>query len=246
MKAKIKRVKFDESVTAAQWLELKKTGGFTDLLTESTGRDNIPNGADCHSLGDYSSASVADNAYLVLLPGLFKALGYRFELKGKLALVIGGKGAIGAQVVKRGAGFGMNMIDFDIYYNNDTAELLLKILERAELIFICIPLNSETKSYFKKKHYEVMKKKPMIINVSGRNELLDSDSLGHHLLGGLVRGYASDSRPVHWIAGLNNTFFCVHSGSRTIEADARKIEAIKEKLEEIVEMRKRAVFNKKI
>ena len=32
---------------------------------------------------------------------------------------------------------------------------------------------------------------------------------------------------------VSNTFFCVHSGARTVEADARKIVALAEKVAEI-------------
>ena len=235
--AKIKRIKYSQVISKAEWRKLKQTRGFTDLLTESTGRDNIPNQPDCHSLKDFSSNSVADHAFLVLLPGLFKNLGYRFELKDKTALVIGGAGAIGSKVVQRSQGFGMKAIAFDTFFNNDTDKLLLTILKRADLISLCVPLTPETKSYFKARHYKAMQKCPLILNVSGRNGLLEPNLLGRFLLIKKVRGYACDGFLKHWIAQLPQTFFCVHSGARTIEADIRKKQAIERKLAEISQSR---------
>ena len=237
MKAKIKRIKYSQEISKAQWRKLKQTWGFTDLLTESTGRDNIPDLPDCHSLKDFSSNSAADHAFLVLLPSLFKNLGYRFELKDKTALVIGGAGAIGSKVVQRCQGFGMKAIAFDTFFNNDTDKLLLTILKRADLIFICVPLTSKTKNYFKARHYKAMKKSPLILNVSGRNGLLDPSLLGRYLLNKTVGGYACDGFLKHRIAQLPQTFFCAHSGARTIEADWRKQQAIGAKLAEINQMR---------
>lgn len=233
MEAKIKRIKYNQVISKAQWLKLKKTKGFTDLLTESTGQDNIPDRPDCHSLKDFSSNSAADHAFLGLLPGLFKNLGYRFELKDKTALIIGGNGAIGSKVVKRSQGFGMKAIAFDIFFNNDTDKLLLTILKRVDLIFICVPLTPETKSYFKARHYMAMQKCPLILNVSGRNGLLEPNLLGYYLLNEKVKGYACDGFLKHWIAQLPQTFFCAHSGAQTVEADSRKQLAIGAKLAEI-------------
>ncbi len=236
-RAKIKRIKYNQSISEAQWLKLKQTHGFTDLLTESTGRDNIPNRPDCHSLKDFSSNSTADHAFLFLLPSLFKNLGCRFELKDKTALIIGGAGAIGSKVVQRSQGFGMKAIAFDTFFNNDTDKLLLTILKRADLIFLCVPLTSKTKNYFKARHYKAMKKIPLILNVSGRNGLLDSDLLGRYLLNRTVGGYACDGFLKHWIAQHPRAFFCAHSGARTIEADLRKQLAIEKKLAEISKKR---------
>ena len=163
-----------------------------------------------------SNVSVAEEG-INLVFKWFKKEKKRFELNGKVALVIGSEGYIGKSLCKILRGFGCKVLDYDIVLREK--RLLDFWLSFAELIFICTP---ELNSYLlSEKEFGLMKKNPLIVNVSGRASLVNEKVLHEYLDKGLVKGYACDEQSEVY----KHCFFQVHQGAKSIEAlENRKLE----------------------
>lgn len=109
-----------------------------------------------------------------------------------------GFGNIAREVAKRANAFGMKIIASDPYMNMELAKQLNvevvtmeELLERSDIVSIHAPLTEETKGYFTMERYNMMKKRPLIIN-AGRGAIINEECLAKALDEGLVRGAGLD------------------------------------------------------
>jgi phosphoglycerate dehydrogenase-like enzyme len=147
-----------------------------------------------------------------------------------------GLGHIGMNIAKFVKTFGCNVFGFnrsgdnpDKNLVNEASSNLLYIIEKSEVIFICLPLNSETKIIINPQILAKMNRK-YIINV-GRGETISEEGMYNALKGGILKGAALDvwyyypginPEPVfpakHHFWELPNVLLSPHKSSHTIEA----------------------------
>ena len=121
------------------------------------------------------------------------------ELRKKTALVIGGGGGIGMLIAERASAFGMrvysveddmmNMVSF--IEKQYTADQLLEVLPKADVVFMAAPLTSKTQKVINKKAISLMKDDSFLVNVC-RGETIDTDALTDALKTGKFRGVGLD------------------------------------------------------
>lgn len=174
------------------------------IVTRSVGFDHID--ADyalsmgievCH-IPDYGAHVVAEHAFALLLAAAknivradaFVKSGRRFEfepflgteLRDKTLGVIG-TGKIGAEAIRIGRGFGMRIVAFDIYQNQNLAEKydfeykdLEEVLEQSDYVTLHAPLTPETHHLIDDKGISRMKEGAILINAA-RGGLVDTRAL---------------------------------------------------------------------
>lgn len=188
------------------------------IAREGIGLDSIPlqaatdRGITVMNVPDYCLEEVAVHAVSLLLAShrkLFQASrlasGGQWtrmpELKpipalSELTLGLIGMGRIGAQVITRMKGFGCRIIVSDPYLSQDRApegvELVTldELLAQSDLISLHCPYSEETKHLINKDRIALMKKKPVLINVSRgplihEGDLLDALNAGDISFAGL-------------------------------------------------------------
>jgi len=114
-----------------------------------------------------------------------------FELYGKTVGVIG-VGAIGRQFCRIAKGFGMNILGYDLFPNQETADLynlkfvsLDELLKSSDIISIHAPSTKENIHLINKEQFEIMKDGVVLINTA-RGEILNTKALYDALLAGKV------------------------------------------------------------
>lgn len=151
------------------------------------------------------------------------------EIKGKTLGVIG-IGRIGSGVAKRALAFGMKVLAYDPFINEENAEELgaeLVELERiyaeSDFITLHLPLTAETRSMLNDKAFSRMKKGVRIVQCS-RAGIIDEAALLKRIQGGIVAGVAADifegesSDPAHPLLATGKVIFTPHIASYTEEA----------------------------
>jgi phosphoglycerate dehydrogenase-like enzyme len=144
--------------------------------------------------------AIADHAFAMLLaltrdlrPRLEAQSGARWAregsgarpvaLEGKTMLVVG-LGGIGREVAERARGFGMKVIATRRSSAPAPAwveeigkpEELLRLLPRADVVVICVPLTKETENLFDERAFRAMKRGSFLINVA-RGRIVDHQAL---------------------------------------------------------------------
>jgi len=171
-----------------------------------------------------SNVSVAEEAFNLVFKW-FGHMGLRFELKEKNALVIGARGFIGREVCRIAEGFGMNVLDYDVI--DERPDWYKKYLKMSEIVFICTPQLS--KPLLGRKEFDLMKNRPLIVNISGRPSLVDQVVLHEFLDKNLLLGYTADHEPFDAASDcasqmkVNKCFFQKHQGAKTLEAIERRL-----------------------
>lgn len=149
------------------------------------------------------------------------------DLEGKTIGVIG-LGAIGKTVVKRLQGFDVNVLGYDIYYDeNFISEYNVKkasiqeILETSDVITLHAPATSDS-PLLTQKEFEVMKNGVVIVNTA-RASLIDYDALLQNLDSGKVFAAGLDvhiNEPEYdeRFAKYDNVILTPHNAAITKEA----------------------------
>ena len=96
-----------------------------------------------------------------------------FELLNKTVLITG-FGRIGKKLIKKCLGFDMKVIVFDPYVDDEIITsfggakmtTLEEGLQKADILSLSLPLNSETKNFITLKEMKIMKKSSIIINAA--------------------------------------------------------------------------------
>jgi D-3-phosphoglycerate dehydrogenase len=151
------------------------------------------------------------------------------ELNNKILGVIG-TGNIGKEVIKRASAFGMNILAYDKFQNNDFAlkynvkycNNLNELINNSDIITLNLNLNKETKNIINHNTIHDLKKGVILINAA-RAELVEQDAILKGLDDGIIGGYLTDvliEEPMifnHPFLNYNNVIITPHIGSRTFE-----------------------------
>ncbi len=151
------------------------------------------------------------------------------QLQGKVLGVIG-LGRIGTQVAKRAQAFGMEIVAFDPYVNEESARAnkvallsLDEVLAQADFITLHSSLTQGSRGLLDAEAIAKMKPGARVINVA-RGALVDSDALYQALSSGKLGGAALDvfeEEPPpadHPLFKLSNVVVTPHLGASTAEA----------------------------
>ena len=151
------------------------------------------------------------------------------ELRGK-TLGIVGLGKIGCEVMQRCRSFGMKIIGYDPFVNEDMfSKNEIEIVEldsltsRSDYISVHVPLNDNTKDLFNLDRLRSMKPSARIINVA-RGGIINEEDLSKALRDSEIAGAAIDVFTVepidanHPLVGVPNILLSPHLGASTSEA----------------------------
>lgn len=156
------------------------------------------------------------------------------ELAGKTIGVIG-LGRIGKEVSTRARAFDMNVIGFDLYwddkfaqqYNVRRAGSIEDVLKASDIVTLHTNLTDETRHLMNAKRLAMMKKGSVLINTA-RGELVETNDVAAALKSGQLLGYGADVLEVepppkdHPLFACPNAVLTPHIGSRTYESVARQ------------------------
>lgn len=248
------------------------------IATASTGTDHIDvkyakeKGITVLSLKDdreflNTITGTAELAFLLmlalmrnLLPATKSALDYCWTEKFRghnlyqKTLGIVGLGRLGTMVATFGKAFGMNILAFDPYIENEAFENagckkveLEELLKLSDAISIHVHLNQETENMFGKKSFDLMKNSAIIINTS-RGKIVNEKDILEALNSRKIAGYGTDvlvdelnfndkfeNNPlVEYAKNNNNVIITPHIGGVTFESrEATDIFIAKKVIEEI-------------
>jgi phosphoglycerate dehydrogenase-like enzyme len=164
------------------------------------------------------------------------------ELCGKTIAIIG-FGRIGKEVAIRARAFGLHVIGFDLYWDEDFARWnqiervqdLDEVLRRADIITLHTNLTPATRHLINARNFALIKKGALIVNTA-RGELIELDTLVAALKENRLLAYATDvleQEPPpagHPLLGLPNVIVTPHIGSRTHESVQRQASCAVENL----------------
>ncbi|MEN3203396.1 MAG: phosphoglycerate dehydrogenase [Atribacterota bacterium] len=153
-----------------------------------------------------NAESVADMAFLLILscarnlPLLLENVRKKdwsssvlgMELEGKILGIVG-LGRIGKGVAKRALGFGMEVVYYDPFVEDETFRRvsLEELFACADFISLHVPLTPETRHLVNEKLLNLMKKSAFLINTA-RGELVDEEALFRFLKEGRIAGAGLD------------------------------------------------------
>ena len=148
------------------------------------------------------------------------------EIQGKTLAVIG-LGAIGVLVANAANTLGMNVIGYDPYMSVKQAlklsnqvkwvEGIQAILGQADYVTLNIPLNPDTKGYFNKEKFGMMKKGVRILNFA-RGGLVNNADMKEAIDKGIVARYVTDF-PDEETLKMENVISIPHLGASTKESE---------------------------
>ncbi len=164
------------------------------------------------------------------------------EILGKTIGIVG-MGRVGKEVAIRAKAFGMNILGYDIYWDDSFAkeyhvqrmQNLDTLLEQSDVISLHTNLTKETHHLINSQRIERMKKGAVLLNCA-RGELVDSHALATALKTGKLLGYGADVLEVepppqdHPLFGCPHAVLTPHIGSRTYESVARQAKMAAENL----------------
>jgi phosphoglycerate dehydrogenase-like enzyme len=156
------------------------------------------------------------------------------ELFGKTMAIVG-LGRIGKEVAIRAHAFGLKLIGFGHYWDDDFArqyeiERVSSIddcLRQADIVSLHTKLTAETKHLINANNFKLLRKGAIIVNCA-RGELIELNALVEALKSKHLLAYAADvldaepPPPNHPLLGLPNVIITPHIGSRTFESVQRQ------------------------
>lgn len=151
------------------------------------------------------------------------------ELNSKTIGVIG-TGNVGKEVIKRAIAFGMTVIAFDQFIDQEFAEkykveyveTVENLLEKSDIISLNISLNESSRNIIGEKTIDFIKPGAIIVNTA-RGGLVDQSVIVEAIGNGLLNGYLTDVLdiepivPDHPFLSNNKILITPHIGSRTYE-----------------------------
>ncbi len=164
------------------------------------------------------------------------------ELCGKTLAIIG-FGRIGKEVAIRARAFGIKVLGYDLYWDEDFARWhdvervqdLDTLLSRSDIVSLHVNLTPQTKHLLNGQNLSRLRKGAIIVNCA-RGELVEVEGLVAALKSGHLRGYAADvldqePPPAHHpLLGMPNVILTPHIGSRTNESVQRQASCAVENL----------------
>ncbi len=157
------------------------------------------------------------------------------EIFGKTIGIIG-LGKIGKEVAKRASAFGLTIIAFDQYWDQDFANTYQitqantpnELLAKSDIISLHTDLNAQTKHIISTDRIKNILKQDAIIINTARGELVELEGLIWGLNEKKIKGYLTDvleEEPMkkdHPLKNYSNVFITPHIGSRTFESVERQ------------------------
>lgn len=249
---KVMILKYNEPMTSLELSQFKKEGGI-GVVHASTGHENIKAGA-CEQfdllqdwLEGFSTTSVVELGVLLtllsvrtrkVLTNTPRLHSFCFktgsELKNKTVLIIGSLGRIGKELATRLDSFDMVVLGYDVMPGLIFTEfMLLRDLAKADLIYLCIN-GEKNDSFFTDKHFDALKKKPILINLV-RRRVVNQRALKDAINSGKLSFYSLDDLMPQSVGKSLNIFTTGHVGANTVEARERQRKQVKNKVEEMFE-----------
>jgi phosphoglycerate dehydrogenase-like enzyme len=156
------------------------------------------------------------------------------ELCGKTLAIIG-LGRIGREVAVRARAFGMKLLGYGHYWDQDFARLndiarvesFDDVLRQADVVSLHTKLTPETRHIINSDNIGLLKRGAVIVNCA-RGELVELTALVAALRSNSILAYAADvldqepPPPDHPLLGLPNVVITPHIGSRTFESVQRQ------------------------
>ncbi len=167
-----------------------------------------------------------------------------FDLEGKTLGIIG-TGHIGVSAIKIGQGFGMNVLAFDAFPNEELAKTngftyttLEDLMSKSDVVSLHVPFLPTTKHLIHQKNISFFKRGVTLINTS-RGEIVESEALLHGLetgiigaagldvleneeslrIGSVQPSESSDQQTINEkLIAMNNVIVTPHNASNTKEA----------------------------
>ena len=199
--------------------ELARFPALKLIATRSTGFDHIDlaataaRGITVVNVPFYGENTVAEFAFALLLAlsrriidadervrekGMFDQAGLRgFDLLGKTLGIIG-TGHIGVHMIRMAQGFGMKIIGFDAYPNNDLSHTLnfsyaplAEVLATSDILTIHVPYNTDTHHLLNKENIGMIKKGAFLINTA-RGAVIETAALVEALQNETLAGAGLD------------------------------------------------------
>jgi len=160
----------------------------------------------------------------------YKFCGY--ELSGKTLGIIG-LGKIGTKVARRAKAFGMKVIAYDPYVDEERMKShgvkkvdMETLLKESDIVSIHARLTPETKHMIGEKELKLMKPTAILVNTA-RGSIVDEEALTRALKQGWIAGAALDVfeveplPPNHPLLGLNNVTLTPHIAGASKETVRR-------------------------
>lgn len=188
------------------------------IATRSTGFDHIDltaakaRGITVVNVPSYGENTVAEFAFALLLAlsrripeaearvvqGSFSPTGLRgFDLASKTIGIVG-CGHIGVHAIAMANGFGMKVLGFDAFPNEELARTLNftyaslpDLLAQSDIISIHVPYNAHTHHLINKENVGAIKKGAYLINTA-RGAIIETDALVEALQSGVLAGAGLD------------------------------------------------------
>ena len=156
------------------------------------------------------------------------------EVCGK-TLAIVGLGRIGKEVAVRAAAFGLKLVGYGNYWDEDFArwygmervETIDEALTRADIVSLHTKLTPATRHLINARNLPLLKRGAVIVNCA-RGEIIELSALVEALKSKHLLAYATDvldqepPPPEHPLLGLPNVIITPHIGSRTHESVQRQ------------------------
>lgn len=156
------------------------------------------------------------------------------ELAGK-TLGILGLGRIGKEVARRGEAFGMHLVGFGNYWDDQfAASVGIKrlpsvddVLKVSDVVCLHMNLSDENRHMFNKDRLAKMKKGALLVNCA-RGGLVEEQAIVEACQSGHLMGYAADVLEIepmkapHVFQNVDNIIVTPHIGSRTFESVERQ------------------------
>jgi D-3-phosphoglycerate dehydrogenase len=156
------------------------------------------------------------------------------EIMGKTLSIIG-LGRIGKEVAIRANAFGMKVIGFDLFWDDDfaqnhkvvRAQSIDEALNAGDIVSLHVNLSDETRALINKDRISKMKDGVVILNCA-RGEIIHTQDLIDALHSGEIGGYGTDVLDIepppsdHPMLRAPNTVITPHIGSRTFESVERQ------------------------
>lgn len=156
------------------------------------------------------------------------------EIYGKTIGVMG-LGNIGKEVVKRARAFGLTVLGFDKYHDEEFAkendvklyDNVEEMLPHCDIISFNLSLNEHTRGIINKNRMPLLKKGLVIVNTA-RAGLISLEDILYGLDEGIIGAYLTDvleEEPMtenHPLLNYDNVIITPHIGSRTYESVARQ------------------------
>jgi len=156
------------------------------------------------------------------------------EIMGKTIGILG-LGRIGKEVAIRAKAFGMEIIAFDPYFDEDFSEEygvkkcadMDEVLHNSDVVSLHCFLTKETEDMINAAKIAEMRDGVIVLNCA-RGELVNTNDIASALKSGKVGGYGADvldaepPAPDHILIGAPNCIITSHIGSRTHESVQRQ------------------------